>query len=511
MKKFSRQQFNETVLGYYGCRKKKPVASQQSVILTKHYDDGLSEGLSLRSANTREYEVPFSKNGWLTEYEVMPAPAESSYQQNFSDPFFVESFEEYTANDADNREQGTFSQAGGPDNRPDPEAIVADAKEQAEKLKSDAVANLKIPEAPGDNLAKSKQSVTDDDFLADIKSILGGDKLYDTTAKKIIDKNKGLSGQSTQAAAPGKQDAIPPLETKNEHQIFEKIAQNMRYANAYNLGSFAIEQRFDDFDQFDEIKEKAKEHKSTPAPVPATLSKEAAPPVTAEDFLKDMDMISEAKAKDTAAKPSGGNSKEIPLDPGVGGRSIMVSAMQPGDIIISTTNADISKKIRQATGSQVSHASVYIGNGNVIEAIEDGVMQFSVETSIADDSVAVAYRHKDMSPEKAALVVNFLKQMKDQKRKFDYFSLLRVAPYQIVSGYCDSLASPLKEACHTAAGLFKTGTDSNNEFYCSELVFAALKQAGLSLSTVDPHWSSPQDVVRLNHNDTLRYVGHLKA
>jgi hypothetical protein len=42
-------------------------------------------------------------------------------------------------------------------------------------------------------------------------------------------------------------------------------------------------------------------------------------------------------------------------------------------------------------------------------------------------------------------------------------------------------------------------------------VFEALKQAGLGLSTVDPHWSSPQDVVRLNHNDTLRYVGHLKV
>jgi hypothetical protein len=147
----------------------------------------------------------------------------------------------------------------------------------------------------------------------------------------------------------------------------------------------------------------------------------------------------------------------------------------------------------------------------VIESIDDGVMQFSVETSVEDDSLAVAYRHKDMTPEKATLVVNFLKQMKDQKKKFDYMSLLRVAPFQLISSYCDSLAGPLKEACHAAAGKFKLGTDNNNEFYCSELVFEALKQAGLGLSTVDPHWSAPQDVVRLNHNDTLRYVGHLKV
>ena len=203
---------------------------------------------------------------------------------------------------------------------------------------------------------------------------------------------------------------------------------------------------------------------------------------------------------------------EIPLDPGVGGRSIALVAMQPGDIIISTTDSDISSRIRKATNSEVSHSAVYIGNGNVIEAIDDGVMQFTVETSISQDSVSVAYRHKEITPDKAAAIVAFLEDAKNKKLKFDYYGLIRVAPYQLISNYCESLPTDtLRSTCRASANAFKLGTDNHNEFYCSELVFAAFKNAGLNISDVDPHWSSPQDVVRLNHNGTLQYVGHLKA
>ena len=45
-----------------------------------------------------------------------------------------------------------------------------------------------------------------------------------------------------------------------------------------------------------------------------------------------------------------------PLSPAAGGRCIAESALNVADIIVSTTNAKISKAIRAATGSQVSHA-----------------------------------------------------------------------------------------------------------------------------------------------------------
>ena len=43
--------------------------------------------------------------------------------------------------------------------------------------------------------------------------------------------------------------------------------------------------------------------------------------------------------------------KPIALEPGVGGRSIGISALQPADIIVSTTKATVSGVIRVGTQS----------------------------------------------------------------------------------------------------------------------------------------------------------------
>src|SRR6476620_6347967 len=57
---------------------------------------------------------------------------------------------------------------------------------------------------------------------------------------------------------------------------------------------------------------------------------------------------------------------EIPLDPGIGGMSIGVDALQPADIIVSTARHAVSYAIRAGTLSAVSHAMLYVGDGRVI-------------------------------------------------------------------------------------------------------------------------------------------------
>src|SRR5207244_5020121 len=52
---------------------------------------------------------------------------------------------------------------------------------------------------------------------------------------------------------------------------------------------------------------------------------------------------------------------EIPLDPGEGGMSIGVDALQAGDIIVSTSRHPVSYAIRAGTLSAVSHAMLYVG------------------------------------------------------------------------------------------------------------------------------------------------------
>jgi cell wall-associated NlpC family hydrolase len=94
----------------------------------------------------------------------------------------------------------------------------------------------------------------------------------------------------------------------------------------------------------------------------------------------------------------------IPLDPGRGGQSIGLSVLKNADIIVSTTNAAISRAIRMATGSAVSHAILYIGGGQVMEAIGEGVTLRPLSQAIAQARLAVTYRHPSITDAQALIV-----------------------------------------------------------------------------------------------------------
>jgi len=218
---------------------------------------------------------------------------------------------------------------------------------------------------------------------------------------------------------------------------------------------------------------------------------------------------------DKMAYPSswaGAFSNDIPLSPKTGGQSIDTKALEVGDIILSTTkDPEISGTIRKITRSEISHAAVYVGNGNIIEAIESGVLERSLETAMADDSVTVAFRHQSITPAKAGKLRDFLVKKRKEKTKFDKFAVVRNLPIQIITSLCAMVAPGLRGRCRNFAGRIFLGTETNNEFYCSELVFAAFEEAGLKLTNTAPQWTSSEDLVQLNYNGTLRYVGHLKT
>jgi hypothetical protein len=83
-----------------------------------------------------------------------------------------------------------------------------------------------------------KDLVKDEDVLKDLQAILGG---------KPIKGPDPAPTPAAQAQPPPPQPA--QQEFKNEHAIFDRIAANMSLANAYNLGSFDLEKRFEQFDR----------------------------------------------------------------------------------------------------------------------------------------------------------------------------------------------------------------------------------------------------------------------
>jgi len=193
--------------------------------------------------------------------------------------------------------------------------------------------------------------------------------------------------------------------------------------------------------------------------------------------------------------------KPIPLTPSSGaGLCIGDSALQPADIIVSAGIGTVSTAIRYGTSSDVSHAALYVGDGDVIEAIGPGVVERPLRKSLDEHSLAVAYRARGMTPSAAAIIVHTAEQWKGKK-------------YDTLGAAGAGARNPLVcvvvlgiVACGTArAGKFK----SSDKFYCSQLVLEAYRRAGVSFITQDPDTSQPEDMVTAYSKGRLLYVGHL--
>jgi V8-like Glu-specific endopeptidase/cell wall-associated NlpC family hydrolase len=190
----------------------------------------------------------------------------------------------------------------------------------------------------------------------------------------------------------------------------------------------------------------------------------------------------------------------IPLDPGAGGRSIGTSALQAGDIIVSTTRHWTSRIIRLGTISPVSHVMLYVGDGKVIEAIGSGVREVTLAQAIDDAILAVAYRHPQLDASRAATVVAHART--HVNNPYNYAGVA----YQ---GY--RILNPLPAAVIDVIGR-RLGVEPGQAgaVYCSELVLEAFQRAGVPLTSGTPSQSTPDQVVQIARSN-LSYVGHLKA
>jgi hypothetical protein len=163
--------------------------------------------------------------------------------------------------------------------------------------------------------SQSEPSASDDDFVADMKAILEGKGVYDpasgrTRAKQELKEypREQVSDQKSVAGFQGRMD-----EPSESQKIFDRIAQSMQYAGAYDLGTVDLENRFTDFDKADDTAKKAAaEKKSQPKPVPRKPDAETRNVGTA-DFLEDMDAIKKQDQPITARQESVPTKLSVPL------------------------------------------------------------------------------------------------------------------------------------------------------------------------------------------------------
>ena len=61
-----------------------------------------------------------------------------------------------------------------------------------------------------------------------------------------------------------------------------------------------------------------------------------------------------------------------------------------------------------------------------------------------------------------------------------------------------------------ALAKIQLGTQTNDKWFCSELVLDAYDAARVPLTRNSPHWTSPGEILNLQSSGDLEYIGHLK-
>jgi hypothetical protein len=207
------------------------------------------------------------------------------------------------------------------------------------------------------------------------------------------------------------------------------------------------------------------------------------------------------------------------LTPANGGQRIVPTDLRPGDIILSSTNGIVSVGIRALTVSPVSHAAIYLGDDQIVEAVGSGIQIRNTTEFMADESTIVAFRHPRLRDEHAQAMRDFARQ--HEGKKYNIVGIVLQAPFTLQRQYCELPLVPslVRDACIRGLAAIQLGAARNDRFFCSQFVLEAYQQARLPLTSADPLLVSPADLLHMREGDVpsvrteqaLVYVGHLKA
>jgi uncharacterized protein YycO len=202
-----------------------------------------------------------------------------------------------------------------------------------------------------------------------------------------------------------------------------------------------------------------------------------------------------------------------------GGQLISAEQLRVGDIILSSDNGLNSFAVRLWTLASVSHASIYIGNNQIIEAVGEGVRLRTVSALMQDEATIVAIRHPKFTDANSDALNTFANEQVG--KKYNYMGILLQAPFSLERRVCELPLVPelVRDFCVRGVATIQLGLSNNDNFFCSQLVLHAYHKAGIPLTDADPRLFNPADLLHMREGDvtsvkireTLQYLGHLKA
>jgi hypothetical protein len=192
--------------------------------------------------------------------------------------------------------------------------------------------------------------------------------------------------------------------------------------------------------------------------------------------------------------------------------------IEPGDILLSADATFVSASIRAMTFAPVSHAAVYIGEGQLVDAMRWGVRVRDLHDLLEESAVVLVLRYPQLTGKQAAAISEYATNRSGAR--FNFFGVTLHIPFSLVRRVCELplVSSVVRDACIRGVGVLNHLAASESRVFCSQLVLLAYRHAGVSVTGADPRLISPADLLHMREGDVpsvsvakqLRYVGQLK-
>ena len=198
---------------------------------------------------------------------------------------------------------------------------------------------------------------------------------------------------------------------------------------------------------------------------------------------------------------------------------IQPSDLRAGDILFSAEGSIRSLGIRVFSNSAVSHSFIYLGDGNIAEAVGSGTRIRPLADALQETNLTVAFRRPDLTAENIQAIIAFAEEKNGSG--YNHLGIALQAPFALARNACELPVIPraMRHLCLNALATITVPSLGNKRLFCSQFVIEAFNRAGKPLTTARPQWVDPSDILHLREDDIatvapvakLHYIGHLQC
>ena len=198
---------------------------------------------------------------------------------------------------------------------------------------------------------------------------------------------------------------------------------------------------------------------------------------------------------------------------------IQPSDLRAGDILFSAEGSIRSLGIRVFSNAAVSHSFIYLGDGNIAEAVGSGTRIRPLADALQETNLTVAFRRPDLTDNDIQAIIAFAEEKNGSG--YNHLGIALQAPFSIARNACELPVIPraVRHLCLNALSTITVPSLGNKRLFCSQFVIEAFNRAGKPLTTARPQWVDPSDILHLREDDIatiapvakLHYIGHLQC